>query len=85
MLEENSELFSSISLTDYSQGNSFTGRCHVSVKKLTEMMCVVEKTGLLTELVGGGGGEGREDEMEYNMNSFTARVLDRVLLGDFNF
>ena len=49
--------FPLISLTDYSQGNSFTGRCHVSVKKLTEMMCVVEKTRLLTELVGGGGGE----------------------------
>ena len=48
--------FPLISLTDYSQGNSFTGRCHVSVKKLTEMMCVVEKTRLLTELVGGGGG-----------------------------
>ena len=45
--------FPLISLTDYSQGNSFTGRCHVSVKKLTEMMCVVEKTRLLTELVGG--------------------------------
>ena len=56
----------------------------MSVKKLTEMMCVVEKTRLLTELVGGGGGE-REDEMEYNINSFTARVLDRVLLGHFNF
>ena len=53
----------------------------MSVKKLTEMMCVVEKTRLLTELVGGG----REDEMEYNINSFTARVLDRVLLGHFNF
>ena len=53
----------------------------MSVKKLTEMMCVVEKTRLLTELVGGE----REDEMEYNINSFTARVLDRVLLGHFNF
>ena len=43
-------------------------------------MYVVEKTGLLRQLVvgGGGGGERRWDGA-YNINSFTARVLKRVL------
>ena len=78
--------FPLISLTDYWQGNSFTGRCHVSVKELTEKcMFFVEKTGLLRQLVVGGAGRERRWDGAYNINSFTARVLKRVLQGDFNF
>ena len=52
----------------------------MSVKELTEKcMFFVEKTGLLRQLVVGGAGRERRWDGAYNINSFTARVLKRVL------
>ena len=75
MLEENSELFSSDLTHRLLARKQFHWQVSCERKDANCKMYVVEQTGLLRQLVVGGGGRERRWDGAYNINSFTARVL----------